>query len=69
MFQKPSRRNRYAVLYRIATAERAETRERRITTFVEMLSRGDRLPARTSGRADGCASVRECLLTLGMFGV
>lgn len=41
MFEKLSRRNRYAVLYRIATAKRAETRERRITAFVEMLSRGE----------------------------
>jgi uncharacterized protein YdeI (YjbR/CyaY-like superfamily) len=41
MFEKLSRRNRYAILYRIATAKRAETRERRITAFVEMLSRGE----------------------------
>jgi len=41
MFEKLSRRNRYAVLYRIATAKRAETRERRIRAFVEMLSRGE----------------------------
>jgi uncharacterized protein YdeI (YjbR/CyaY-like superfamily) len=40
MFAKLSRRNRYAILYRIATAKRAETRARRITAFVEMLSRG-----------------------------
>jgi uncharacterized protein YdeI (YjbR/CyaY-like superfamily) len=30
--------NRYAILYRIADAKRPETRARRITTFVEMLS-------------------------------
>lgn len=41
MFEKLSRRNRYAVLYRIANAKRAETRERHITAFVEMLSRGE----------------------------
>jgi uncharacterized protein YdeI (YjbR/CyaY-like superfamily) len=41
MFEKLSRQNRYAILYRIGTAKRAETRERRITQFVEMLSRGE----------------------------
>ena len=41
MFERLSRRNRYAILYRIATAKRAETRERRIKAFVEMLSRGE----------------------------
>jgi uncharacterized protein YdeI (YjbR/CyaY-like superfamily) len=41
MFEKLSRQNRYAILYRIGTAKRAETRERRITRFVEMLSRGE----------------------------
>jgi uncharacterized protein YdeI (YjbR/CyaY-like superfamily) len=39
MFEKLSRQNRYAILYRIATAKRAETRQRRITRFVEMLAR------------------------------
>ncbi len=33
--------NRYAVLYRIETAKRAETRSRRIDQFVEMLARGE----------------------------
>ena len=41
MFEKLSRQNRYAILYRIGTAKRAETRERRIAQFVEMLSRGE----------------------------
>ncbi len=41
MFEKLSRQNRYAILYRIGTAKRVETRERRITQFVEMLSRGE----------------------------
>ena len=41
MFERLSRRNRYAILYRIATAKRAETRDRRIKAFVEMLSRGE----------------------------
>lgn len=39
--------NRYAVLYRIQDAKRAETRARRIARFVEMLARGETLhPAR-----------------------
>ncbi len=33
--------NRYAVIYRIETAKRAETRARRITALVEMLGRGE----------------------------
>ena len=41
MFGRLSRRNRYAVLYRIGNAKRAETRERRIEQFVEMLKRGE----------------------------
>lgn len=34
-------RNRYAILYRIQTAKRPETRARRIETYVAMLSRGE----------------------------
>ena len=41
MFEQLSRQNRYAILYRIATAKRAETRERRIKEFVGMLARGE----------------------------
>jgi uncharacterized protein YdeI (YjbR/CyaY-like superfamily) len=36
-------RNRYAILYRIATARRPETRAARIRTFVEMLGNGELL--------------------------
>jgi uncharacterized protein YdeI (YjbR/CyaY-like superfamily) len=35
--------NRYAVLFRLQTAKRTETRARRIETFVAMLSRGEKL--------------------------
>jgi uncharacterized protein YdeI (YjbR/CyaY-like superfamily) len=35
--------NRYAVLFRLQTAKRAETRARRIETFVAMLVRGEKL--------------------------
>ena len=36
-------KNRYAVLFRLQTAKRAETRARRLETFVAMLARGERL--------------------------
>lgn len=35
--------NRYAVLWRVQTAKRAETRSRRIETLVEMLARGEKI--------------------------
>jgi uncharacterized protein YdeI (YjbR/CyaY-like superfamily) len=41
MFDILTRQNRYAVLYRIADAKRAETRSRRIKQFVAMLVRGE----------------------------
>lgn len=41
MFQNLNSRHRYAVLYRIETAKRAETRSRRIEQFVAMLARGE----------------------------
>jgi uncharacterized protein YdeI (YjbR/CyaY-like superfamily) len=40
MFHSLNGRNRYAVLYRIETAKRSETRSRRIEQFVAMLERG-----------------------------
>jgi uncharacterized protein YdeI (YjbR/CyaY-like superfamily) len=44
------RTNRYAILFRIQDAKRAETRERRIKQYVEMIARGDRpYPARGGG--------------------
>jgi uncharacterized protein YdeI (YjbR/CyaY-like superfamily) len=36
-------KNRYAVLFRLQTAKRAETRARRVETFVAMLGRGEKL--------------------------
>jgi uncharacterized protein YdeI (YjbR/CyaY-like superfamily) len=42
-FEKLSSANRYAVLYRINDAKRAETRARRIATFVAMLADGKTL--------------------------
>jgi uncharacterized protein YdeI (YjbR/CyaY-like superfamily) len=41
MFARLSGQNRYAILYRLATAVRPETRSRRLTKFVAMLSRGE----------------------------
>jgi uncharacterized protein YdeI (YjbR/CyaY-like superfamily) len=41
MWHVLTRTNRYAILYRVQEAKRAETRERRIRQFVEMLARGE----------------------------
>ncbi|MGA9776429.1 MAG: YdeI/OmpD-associated family protein [Candidatus Dormiibacterota bacterium] len=41
MFGCLSSRNRYAVLYRIGSAQRPETRARRVAQFVDMLGRGE----------------------------
>jgi len=41
MFQSLSRQNRYAILYRVTTARREETRARRVEQFVDMLERGE----------------------------
>jgi len=41
MFEILTSQNRYAVLYRIASARRPETRTRRIEQFVSMLARGE----------------------------
>jgi uncharacterized protein YdeI (YjbR/CyaY-like superfamily) len=40
-FETLNSQNRYAVLYRVATAKRPETRARRIEQFVAMLARGE----------------------------
>jgi uncharacterized protein YdeI (YjbR/CyaY-like superfamily) len=36
-------RNRYAILFRLQTAKKAETRTKRLQQFVEMLSRHEKL--------------------------
>jgi uncharacterized protein YdeI (YjbR/CyaY-like superfamily) len=41
MFALLTSQNRYAILYRLATAKRADTRARRLATFVDMLARGE----------------------------
>lgn len=52
MFDRLSSRNRYAVLYRIGSAKRSETRARRIQQFVSMLARGETIyPQRPAARS------------------
>ena len=41
MFDILTSQNRYALLYRIQTAKRADTRTRRIKRYVTMLARGE----------------------------
>ena len=43
LFATLSGQNRYAILFRVQTAKKPETRERRIRQFVEMLARGETL--------------------------
>ncbi len=45
MFEQLDSRNRYAFLYRIERAKRAETMSRRTGQFVEMLARGETPPS------------------------
>jgi uncharacterized protein YdeI (YjbR/CyaY-like superfamily) len=52
MFQNLNGRNRYAVLYRIETAKRPETRSRRIEQFVAMLARGETIYPNTAKHRD-----------------
>jgi uncharacterized protein YdeI (YjbR/CyaY-like superfamily) len=42
-FETIDRVNRYAVLWRIQTAKKAETRVRKIEQFIEMLERGEKI--------------------------
>lgn len=42
-FEQLDGANRYAVLWRVQTAKRPETRARRIDTLVEMLARGEKI--------------------------
>jgi uncharacterized protein YdeI (YjbR/CyaY-like superfamily) len=41
MFETLSSQNRYALLYRLQTIKRADTRARRVRQYVEMLARGE----------------------------
>jgi len=42
-FETLDRANRYAILWRIQTVKRNETRARKIETFIEMLARGEKV--------------------------
>lgn len=42
-FAKLDGANRYAILYRLQEAKKAETRERRLRKFVDMLERGEKI--------------------------
>jgi uncharacterized protein YdeI (YjbR/CyaY-like superfamily) len=42
-FKTLSGANRYALLFRIQTAKKPETRARRIQEFIDMLERGEKL--------------------------
>ena len=42
-FKTLSKANSYAIIWRIQTAKRPETRERRIRTYMEMLEKGETL--------------------------
>jgi uncharacterized protein YdeI (YjbR/CyaY-like superfamily) len=48
--------NRYAILYRIATAKRPDTRARRIEHFVAMLERGETIYPQKADRAGSVGS-------------
>jgi uncharacterized protein YdeI (YjbR/CyaY-like superfamily) len=42
-FEALDRTNRYAILWRLQTAKRPETRARRLETFVQMLAEGRKI--------------------------
>lgn len=59
-FATVSAANRYAVLWRVQTAARAETRARRIAQLVAMLARGETIhPAKPAARGKGGAPDRD----------
>ena len=42
-FNTLDRINRYAIIWRVQTAKKAETRQRRVRSFIEMLEKGEKL--------------------------
>jgi uncharacterized protein YdeI (YjbR/CyaY-like superfamily) len=52
MFEILSSQNRYAILFRIHGAKRADTRARRIAQFVDMLVRGETIHPQKGGLTD-----------------
>lgn len=59
MFDALNSQNRYAILYRIATAKRAETQTRRTRQFVEMLERGETIYPQKRGLEEVAVSPRR----------
>jgi len=53
MFDVLTKQNRYAVIWRVNQAKRADTRARRIAQFVAMLARGETVHPQRRGREDG----------------
>jgi uncharacterized protein YdeI (YjbR/CyaY-like superfamily) len=51
-FRGLDRANRYAVLFRIQTVKKAETRARKIREFVAMLEKGEKIHESRAGRRD-----------------
>ena len=49
-FETLTSQNRYAILYRIETLERADARARRIEKYVTMLARGDTIHPQRRGQ-------------------
>jgi uncharacterized protein YdeI (YjbR/CyaY-like superfamily) len=52
VFETLNRQNRYAILYRIANAKRADTRSKRIEQFVSMLARQETIYPQKSNHPD-----------------
>jgi uncharacterized protein YdeI (YjbR/CyaY-like superfamily) len=51
MFDRLTSQNRYAILYRLHTAKRPETRQRRLEQFVAMLARGETIHPQAGARS------------------
>jgi uncharacterized protein YdeI (YjbR/CyaY-like superfamily) len=52
MFSRLTSQNRYAILHRIDTVKRTETRARKIAEFVAMLARGETVHPQGRGKKD-----------------
>jgi uncharacterized protein YdeI (YjbR/CyaY-like superfamily) len=56
MFDRLDSANRYSVLYRVSTAKRAETRQRRIEQLVAMLARGETIHPQRSRKSEAAGA-------------
>ena len=59
MFDRLDSANRYAVIYRVSTAKRADTRQRRIEQFVAMLARGETIHPQRRPRGERATPERD----------